>query len=262
MPDENQTEAPSPRRLQHALEEGNIPISRDLASWGTLASALCLLSFQGPALRDSLLALVRAVADGVGSAGLGDGSPVPELTNLAGPVVWRVLGICGAMSLFAVALGLVQTRGRIWPELVGLRLERLYSASALKRFVSKDLLVDIGMAALKVTAIAVAIWTAVGDAFLTQIHRAGGDPIVQLHETADLVRQAVARAVAVLLVFAGTDFALAWYRHRRSCACPKKSSNERTARRMATRSSARVAAASTRSWRGPRPARPCPRPTR
>ena len=65
---EDQTEQASHRRLQQAWEEGNIPVSRDLAMWAALLAGLVALTSVGPALRDALVNLVWASADGLAQA--------------------------------------------------------------------------------------------------------------------------------------------------------------------------------------------------
>ncbi len=145
MADESQTEAPSEHRLLKAREEGNIPISRDLASWATLATAAIAVMLQGHSLQLQALALVRAAADGM------DRLQWDELRHRGWPLMAHGLELCAAMAAVAILVGAAQTRAGFWPELVGPRFDRLISGGALKRLAKGELFVDMGISVVKVT---------------------------------------------------------------------------------------------------------------
>ena len=205
---ESRTEAPSERRLQKAREEGNLPISRDLASWATLATAAIALMLQGESLGRECMALLRAAAGDL------DRLRWDELTHRLWPLVSHALELCAALAVVALAVGAVQTRAGFWPELVGPRFDRLFSGGALRRIARGELFVDMGIAVVKVLAIAGAIWSALSGEFLTLTRMPGTDIGGQLHKLAGLLGSAVQRSLLVLGLFAGTDFALAYFRNR------------------------------------------------
>jgi len=209
MPDRaSQTEAPSERRLQKAREEGNIPISRDLASWATLATAAIALMLQGESLRLQILALFRAAADGM------DRLQWDELRHRGWPLMAHGLELCGTMAVVALLVGAIQTRAGFWPELAGPRFDRLFSGGPLRRIAKGELFVDMGIAVVKVLAIGAAIWSAVSGDFLTMVRLPGAEIASQLHKVAGLLGSAVERSLLVMAFFAGTDFALAYSRNR------------------------------------------------
>jgi len=209
MPDrQSQTEAPSAHRLQKAREEGNIPISRDLAAWATLATAAIALMLQGESLRIQILALFRAAAGGL------DRLQWDELLHRGWPLMAHGFEIYAAMAVVALVVGAAQTRAGFWPELAGPRFDRLFSGGSLRRLAKGELFLDIGISVVKVLAIGAAIWSAVGGGFLTLVRLPGAEIAGQMHKVAGLLGSGVERALLVLAVFAGTDFALAYSRNR------------------------------------------------
>ncbi len=209
MPDrQSQTEAPSERRLQKAREEGNIPISRDLASWATLATAAIALMLQGESLRLQILDLFRTAAGGM------DRLQWDELRHRGWPLLAHGLELCATMAVVAIVVGATQTRGGFWPELAGPRFDRLFSGGSLRRLAKGELFVDMGISVVKVLAIGAAIWSALSGEFLTLVRLPGAEIGGQLHKVAGLLGFAVERALLVLALFAGTDFALAYSRNR------------------------------------------------
>jgi flagellar biosynthetic protein FlhB len=209
MPDrESQTEAPSERRIQRAREEGDIAISRDLASWATLATAAIALMLQGESLRQELVTLLRAAAGGL------DRLAWDELVHRLWPLFAHGLELIATLAAVAVAVGVTQTRAGFWPELVGPRFDRLISGGPLRRIAKGELFVDMGLGVVKTLAIGAAIWSALSGEFLTLVRLPGADIAPQLHKVAGLLGSAVQRSLLVLAFFAGTDFALVYFRNR------------------------------------------------
>jgi hypothetical protein len=64
---DEKTERASERRLQSARENGDIAVARDVGMLATLGAGGAVLSLVGASLRDALVNLVYASADGLGN---------------------------------------------------------------------------------------------------------------------------------------------------------------------------------------------------
>ena len=148
--DDDRTEQASEKRLQHAWDEGEIPLGRDAVAVAALfAGAFALMSLAGP-LRDALVALVVQGLGAVGRGGEASGH------GAEGRVALLALGVAAAAAAGATAASLAQTRGGFWPHLAGPDLSRLANGRLGKIF-SKDGLLDLAIAALKVGVIFAAV---------------------------------------------------------------------------------------------------------
>jgi flagellar biosynthesis protein FlhB len=212
---ESQTEAPSQRRLDRALEEGQIVLSRDVGGWATLAAAFTALATQGEALQRGLTHLFQMSAGGL------DHLSFEGLFKAAIPFAMRAFSVCVAIALGAATAGLIQTRGQFWFELAGPRLERLMSGGGFRRIFGGEAFVDLAISTVKVLALATAMWVAVRDDFLTLSRLPAADVVTEAHKTANLLGSLVSRALLVMGIFAGTDFALSYLRHRRKLRMTK-----------------------------------------
>lgn len=133
------TEAPTPRRLERAREDGQVAVSRELAGavgmLGALAGFALMLPFAAAELVRSALVLMER------SAALGD-SPWPALWRT---VLWgglAVLSVVALPMLLGPAATLLQTRGMVSPKLIAPKASRISPLGGLKRLVSAANLVE------------------------------------------------------------------------------------------------------------------------
>jgi flagellar biosynthetic protein FlhB len=151
---EERTEAATPRRLQKARAEGQIPVSRELTSFAGLAASVLMLVMAGPDLVYRLalrLSMFLAHAHQL--------NPGPSVVRLAG-MAW----IAGAApfvlaAMFAgIAAVLIQTRFLLSTKALRLSLSRLSPRSGLKRLVGADNLIEAGKSLVKIAVLAVVLW--------------------------------------------------------------------------------------------------------
>ena len=126
----------------------------------TLAAAGTVLTIIGPGLRDALINLVYASADG-----LGNPSAARLVPYLSRPSLLTLLVPTAVVLAVVVVFG-VQTRLGLWPERTFPDFTRVFSAGRLKRLFKKDMVIDLGLAAVKVLTLGWALWSALGATFL------------------------------------------------------------------------------------------------
>ena len=153
-PQEDRTEAATPRRLQKAREQGQVPISREITGFAGLASVTLALVLLGPqvvremALRLSVfLSRAHELAPGISVfrravlAWLGGSAPFVLAAMLAG-----------------VVTVLVQTRFLLSARALRVDPARISPRAGLKRLLGPDSLIEAGKSLVKVAVLAFVLW--------------------------------------------------------------------------------------------------------
>jgi flagellar biosynthesis protein FlhB len=203
---EDRTEQASARRLAQARSEGQIPLGRDAAMVAGLAGVLVALAAAGAPLRDGLGRLLADTARTLPE------TPFASLPSLAAGPALLGAAVCAAGAAAAAIAALAQTRGGFWPHLAAPDLSRLLRGGGLSRVFSKQLLVDLLAAAVKVVALCWAAWSGARGGFVTLGALVGAPEAEQLAAGAALVGRVAWRLLAVCALLAGADVAL--QRHR------------------------------------------------
>ena len=199
--DDGRTEL-SGRRLEEAWKEGQIPLGHDAPLVASLAAGAVALVVVGGSLCSSLVRVVKEALSAL------DATPFRAIPHLAlGPAA-----AAGAVCLAAVAgstlITLAQTRGKVWPERWMPDLSRLFNPERITKLFSKSTLVDLGVASVKVLAMAIAAWTSVRGDFMTLPRLLGAPPSELLARTFDIIWRAGWRMLLVAAVIAGLDLAI------------------------------------------------------
>jgi flagellar biosynthesis protein FlhB len=197
--DGNRTEAATEQRLRHAREEGQVALGHDAPLVAGLGAAAIVLVAGGTALRTSLVALFREAAGSVGRA------PFQSLPGLlARPALLvAAASLAGAAAAAAVTLG--QTQGGFWPHLAAPDVSRLAQGGRLRRVVSLDVLVDLGLALAKVSAVLAAVWMGAKDELLGLGAVARADVPAQLHTTFGILTAAAKPALLAAVALATVE---------------------------------------------------------
>jgi flagellar biosynthetic protein FlhB len=149
------TEAATPRRLQRAREEGQIPISRELVMLAGLAAVTVALLLAAPAATRDLARGLSTFLARAHEIDASDGSAL----RLAG-VLWLrgAAPFVLAAMLAGVATVLVQTRFLLNPRALHVDLSRVSPRAGLRRLCSTDSLVEAVKSLAKITILALAAW--------------------------------------------------------------------------------------------------------
>lgn len=213
---ESRTEQPSPRRLQGAWDEGDVPIGREAAQVAGLAAATAALGVLGATIRGGLVRAVSESAEALGS------TPFRLLPRLAVVPALAAAGVCAAAAAATAAAVLAQTRGRAWPHRAVPDLGRLLGGARLGRLFGREVLLDLALAAVKVVALGWAAWTALRGDFVTLPRRLGAAPPDQLAEAFTIVARVGWRMLAAAALLAGADVALVHLRFMRRMRVTKQ----------------------------------------
>ncbi len=210
MADEEQsqrTEAPSGRRLSEARAEGRLPIGRDAAPVVGLLGAVAALTALGGPLRDALSVAFAQVTGTVDRAPFGD---LPALLVRPVAIVALVLAAAGAASALVT---FVQTEGNVWPERIAPDLGRLWAGIKVARLLSRDFLLDLGIAFLKIGAIGATAFWALRGRFLALPGLLDLPPAAQLGTIFGILGVAARPVLGVALLIAAVDLAVVRWRY-------------------------------------------------
>jgi flagellar biosynthetic protein FlhB len=158
---DNKTEQPTAKRQSEAFDEGNFAQSNDVNVAFSLAAAFVALLFAAPGVAGEVVE--------AGAYILGHLHRFEITTSAFADLFGRSMGLLGSLSfpfvasaLFAgiVASGL-QTGFRPTPKVLGVKWERLDPIGGFQRVVSKQVLVQLGVDLLKLSALAFVLYGAV-----------------------------------------------------------------------------------------------------
>jgi flagellar biosynthesis protein FlhB len=203
---EGKTEQATEHRLQQAREEGQVAVGHDAALVAAVAAGASVALAVAGNLQATLLHLFQEVCRSLPE------TPFTALPRLVGGALSSVFAICGAAALASLVTTLAQTRAGFWPHLALPDASRLFQAERFARMLSKDMAVDLALAAVKVLALGWAGWSAVRDDFMTLGTLLGAVPGDQLARTLGLLSRAGARMLAAAALLAGLELALTRFR--------------------------------------------------
>ena len=203
---DDKTEAPSGKRISEAMEEGQIPLGKEINAVAAFAVGTAALVTVGAPLRDSLIRLVAASAGGLSS---------PDLARLL-PMVGRplalIMTVCAAAGAGGTAALLVQTRGQIWPHLVLPDLSKVFSGGKLGQLFSKQVWVDLGIALVKLVTVGWTVWSCMRAEFMTLPALLFARTDVQFGMLFGPLAKSSVKVLTVMALWAGVDIAITRYR--------------------------------------------------
>jgi len=206
---DQRTEDPSDRRLAQAFEEGDFPYSRELVSFGAFVAGAVVLFTLAPALKR---ALTVALSEAARQAHTTSFSSLPAIVA---PLAMPAVGVMLTIAAIGLALTFVQTRAHIWDERATPDFSRLFEPSRVTRFVSKEFAQDLALTLVRLVAVAGVVWTSFRGEFVTLSKLLHASPGAQLDALFDPIARSLARVLLLFAVFAGADFALTRWRHRK-----------------------------------------------
>lgn len=204
--DDDKTEAPSGKRINEAMEEGQIPIGREINAVAAFAVGTAALMSVGVPLRDSLIRLFAASAGGL------DSPDLVRLQPLLARPMWLALTACAAAGGAGAVAYLVQTRARIWPHLAMPDLSKVFSGGKLGQIFGKKMWVDLAVALVKLVTVGAAIWSCMRDEFMTLPALLFARTDVQFGMLFGPLCKGAVKVLTVMGLWAGLDIAMTRYR--------------------------------------------------
>jgi len=215
---EDKTEEPSQRRLDEALERGDVAKSQEVNTWFVMGAAtLVLMIFSGGMSRD-LTATMRGLIANSWQIRL-DGPALPHLMGKLGGELLAAVAIPFVLLLVAALGGNLVQHRLVW-SLEGLtpKLSRLSPLEGLKRLFSKQSLANFAKGLLKLGIIGGVLTVLMWPDRVRMASLVTLDPAALLPFTAELARKLMGAVVAMLAVVAAADYLFQyrqWYNRQK-----------------------------------------------
>ncbi len=155
---EDRTEAATPRRLERAREEGQVPVSRELPALVGLGGFALTLMLLGPGMGEALMRRMAALLAGAGSGQTSAEALHDALLAALGMAApFLVVAVAGAVVTTLLQTGFLFHAGA-WR----LDLTRLDPISGIGRLFGVDNLVQTGLSLAKILLAGFACWRVLG----------------------------------------------------------------------------------------------------
>jgi flagellar biosynthetic protein FlhB len=151
---DNQTEDPSPRKLEKALERGDVPRSQEVNTWFVLAAGTLAIMTASGSSAGQLTATLRGLIAQVHQVPV-DRAGLTAYTQTAILAALAALGLPFTLLMLGGLAGtLVQNRPRFTTETIRPQLSRISPLAALKRLLGKEALVQFAKGLFKISIVA------------------------------------------------------------------------------------------------------------
>ena len=220
---QEKTEAPTPRRIRQAREEGNVARSTDLTAALMLLVAIALLYILSTRLFESMAALLHRLLSSVDAAN-------PTRSDDLGPIFSYLMGLIGwtvLPFLLAIAgVGMLVTAGQTGLMLTGKPLvpkfSKLNPISGVKRLVDARAMMRLVMSLGKVVIIA----TVATIMIMAEIDAIAALPTMTIAAAttaaANMTFMLALKLAALLVILALLDFAFQKYQHTKDMRMTKQ----------------------------------------
>jgi flagellar biosynthesis protein FlhB len=155
---EDRTETATARHLDQARDQGQVPVSREVATFAGIAAVVLVLGFQSQAMMQRLLPDMVAFLSRTG-----DGSMLGSArihVSFFG-VLWTIVPVLVASILAGAASVLVQTRFLLHPGNLQPKVSRVNPMAGIKRVFGFNGLVEMVKSLSKLVLLGTAMWIGV-----------------------------------------------------------------------------------------------------
>ena len=206
--DLSRTEPASPRRLQQARSEGDVPRSAELTAWVVLLSALAGLAWWAPQLFAALsLHLQTALQSAAQAFPAQPFAPWLSIATMLLPVL--------ALIFIALLIAPMLLSGWVFaPGVLNFNAQRLNPLLAFKRLFSLDGVFVIGKTLLKFALVIGVSWLTLSGEWTHLWALPIGSGAESFQAAASLLAHGLLAVVGALAVIAAIDTGWQWWRYR------------------------------------------------
>ncbi|HET7881115.1 MAG TPA: EscU/YscU/HrcU family type III secretion system export apparatus switch protein [Acetobacteraceae bacterium] len=208
---EDRTEAATPRRLQKAREEGQVPVSRELTSFAGLAMATLALVLLAPAVTHDLTRQLGVLLGDADDLSLATASSIAGVAWLRGaaPFVLATM-IAGSVVV------LIQTGFLLTARPLRIDFSRISPRAGLKRLFGPESLIEAAKSLAKIAIIGLVLWRVLLADLPALLLSSYGEPSQLLTRAAGPVLHVTLVVLAAQAAIAALDFFWVTLRHSRS----------------------------------------------
>jgi len=206
------TEAPTPKRIKDARQQGNVSKSHELVSIGVLLIAVAGARTIAPRLWSDLRDLLFQGLAYQQRGDLTQDAAMQMARDTGSRTLWLMAPMLGLLVLAGIVMNVAQTGFLLSGASLKPKMSRVNPGSGLKRIFSPEGLVNLFKAIAKMATVAVVVWMTLNGQ-LAEISAMGTlSPAQATGKLALLAFDIALRSTLVLFVLAVADFA--WQRRR------------------------------------------------
>lgn len=206
--DLSRTEPASPRRLQQARNEGDVPRSAELTAWVVLLSALAALGWSAPQLFTALTLQFQTALQS--AAQPFPAEPFAPWVSIAS----LLLPLLGLIFIALLVAPMLLSGWVFAPRALNFHSQRLNPLLAFKRLFSLDGLFVIGKTLLKFALVIGVCWLTLSGEWTHLWALPVGSVMEASRAAASLLLEGLLAVVATLAVIAVLDAGWQWWRYR------------------------------------------------
>jgi flagellar biosynthetic protein FlhB len=203
--DEDKTEDPTPRRIEQAIERGDVPNSPEINTFFILAAFTLALMLSARPVAEGLTRDMRGFLEHAGGLPSGSGTYLGVALRAAWVCTKALAVPLGIAMLAAIAAGLIQHRPIFTAESLMPKFARISPMAGAKRLLGMDAWVNFGKGLAKI----IVVGTIAGTILWSEHDRAESfaqlDPGVALQGTLTLALKMMGGMLAVYAVIALGD---------------------------------------------------------
>ena len=206
--DLSRTEPASPRRLQQARNQGDVPRSAELTAWVVLLSALGALAWWAPKLFNAFVLHFQTALQSAAQ-------PFPaEPFSLWLPIAGTLLPILALIFVALLVAPMLLSGWVFAPSVLNFNAQRLHPLLAFQRLFSLDGVFVISRTLLKFALVVGVCWLTLTDEWARVWALPTASVAESFHASASLLLQGLLAIVSALAVIAIIDSGWQWWRHR------------------------------------------------
>lgn len=218
--DSDKTEEPTQKRLDEALQRGDVVKSQEVNTWFVIAGGTLVLSTFGASMSDSLMTTMRGLLANAHAIRV-DGPALPGLFQKIGGEMLAAVAVPFLVLMVAAAAGNFVQHRLVWSyEGITPKFSKISPMAGLKRMFSKQALMNLVKGIIKIVALGSVLTAMMWPEWsrLESLERT--DPAAIMPLTITLAIKMLGAVVAMLAVVAGADFLFQyrdwWSRQRMS----------------------------------------------
>lgn len=215
QPAQERTEQPTPRRLDKAQQEGQVPRSQELLAATVLLSGAATIAWLGGGLGRHAVGLVHDLGWTLTVGPMAEGDAVALLRTVMQGALVALLPVMLMVLAPVLVVGGMQARGVMSAKPITPDLSRLDPIKGLKRLFGAEGWFTLFKALLKIVVLGVITWTALRAAWPNMAQLLGGEAAAALAVTRSVSIRIVVLTALAFLLLSIIDYLFASWRHQK-----------------------------------------------
>jgi flagellar biosynthesis protein FlhB len=216
---EDRTETATTKHLDHARDQGQVPVSREVTTFASLAAVVLVLGYQSQMMMRQLLPDMVAFLSRTGDASMLGSARIHM--SFIGVLAAISPALVAAMIAGAAAV-LVQTKFLLHAGSLQPKISRINPMAGVKRVFGLDGLVEMAKSLSKLGLLTIAVWVAIKGDWLALVRLPWENPRALLAAIGRPTFHLLIAGIVTQGIIAGADLMWVHFRHARDMRMSKQ----------------------------------------